>query len=267
MHRGKERERKSQKKGKEKHRNMPITMETAKESSKKRKRKHGNSGESIRKKEKATTLPGTDAPSAAPSATLRKPKESKKRKTDHSDVSDGEEDGDLGKIAKANEEEPDRELETTDEAEQVELPQSSAGEKDGDADKEQEVDSDEEGEEKPTNGKSNEVQLELPSVNAVSLPQTEAEPQKFSELNLSDKTMKAIADMKFETMTEIQRRGIPPLLAGRDVLGAAKTGSGKTLAFLIPAVEMLSALRFKPRNGIVASISRSLVFRLWSICL
>ncbi|KAG5304539.1 ATP-dependent RNA helicase HAS1 [Histoplasma capsulatum G186AR] len=247
---------------------MPITMETAKESSKKRKRKHGNSGESIRKKEKATTLPGTDAPSAAPSATLRKPKESKKRKTDHSDVSDGEEDGDLGKIAKANEEEPDRELETTDEAEQVELPQSSAGEKDGDADKEQEVDSDEEGEEKPTNGKSNEVQLELPSVNAVSLPQTEAEPQKFSELNLSDKTMKAIADMKFETMTEIQRRGIPPLLAGRDVLGAAKTGSGKTLAFLIPAVEMLSALRFKPRNGtgvIVVSPTRELALQIFGV--
>lgn len=83
----------------------------------------------------------------------------------------------------------------------------------------------------------------------LSLPQTGAEPQKFSELNLSPKTLQAIEDMKFDTMTEIQQRGIPPLLAGRDVLGAAKTGSGKTLAFLIPAVEMLSALRFKPRNG------------------
>ena len=34
-----------------------------------------------------------------------------------------------------------------------------------------------------------------------------------------------------------------------DVLGSAKTGSGKTLAFLIPAVELLSGLKFKPRNG------------------
>lgn len=83
----------------------------------------------------------------------------------------------------------------------------------------------------------------------LSLPATGSEPQKFSDINLSEKTMKAIADMKFENMTEIQRRGIPPLLAGRDVLGAAKTGSGKTLSFLIPAVEMLSSLRFKPRNG------------------
>jgi len=90
---------------------------------------------------------------------------------------------------------------------------------------------------------------ELPSTSALSLPPSGPDPKTFSDLNLSSKTMQAIEDMKFETMTEIQQRGIPPLLAGRDVLGAAKTGSGKTLAFLIPAVEMLSALRFKPRNG------------------
>lgn len=95
----------------------------------------------------------------------------------------------------------------------------------------------------------NTAQLDIPSVSGLSLPTTEKDPTRFSDLNLSSKTMQAIEDMKFETMTEIQQRGIPPLLAGKDVLGAAKTGSGKTLAFLIPAVEMLSALRFKPRNG------------------
>lgn len=92
---------------------------------------------------------------------------------------------------------------------------------------------------------------ELPSATGLSLPSIGEDPKRFSDLGLSSKTMKAIEDMKFETMTEIQQRGIPPLLAGRDVLGAAKTGSGKTLAFLIPAVEMLSALRFKPRNGML----------------
>ncbi|KAI0006425.1 ATP-dependent RNA helicase HAS1 [Xylariaceae sp. FL0662B] len=93
--------------------------------------------------------------------------------------------------------------------------------------------------------------------------------QNFSELNLSEKTMKAIKeDMGFEKMTAIQRRAIPPLLAGRDVLGAAKTGSGKTLAFLIPAVEMLSALRFKPRNGtgvIVVSPTRELALQIFGV--
>jgi len=87
------------------------------------------------------------------------------------------------------------------------------------------------------------------ATSALSLPGSDSEPLMFGDLGLSSKTMEAIQGMNFESMTEIQRRGIPPLLAGRDVLGAAKTGSGKTLAFLIPAVEMLSALRFKPRNG------------------
>ncbi|KAH0558378.1 ATP-dependent RNA helicase [Trichoglossum hirsutum] len=97
--------------------------------------------------------------------------------------------------------------------------------------------------------KPGDISIEIPSTAGLSLPSTGAEPQKFSDLSLSSNTMKAIEGMNFEKMTEIQRRGIPPLLAGRDVLGAAKTGSGKTLAFLIPAVEMLSSLRFKPRNG------------------
>jgi len=111
---------------------------------------------------------------------------------------------------------------------------------------------------------------DLPSALGVSLPNTNTanEPQKFSELSLSEKTMKAINEMPFHTMTEIQRRGIPPLLAGRDVLGAAKTGSGKTLAFLIPAVEMLYSLRFKPRNGtgvIVVSPTRELALQIFGV--
>ena len=99
------------------------------------------------------------------------------------------------------------------------------------------------------NGVNDNTKPERSLTSGLSLPSTGESHKRFSDLNLSSKTMQAIEDMKFDTMTEIQQRGIPPLLAGRDVLGAAKTGSGKTLAFLIPAVEMLSALRFKPRNG------------------
>lgn len=71
----------------------------------------------------------------------------------------------------------------------------------------------------------------------------------FSELELSEPTMRALEDMGFKTMTGIQEKAIPPLLTGKDVLGAARTGSGKTLAFLIPAIELLHRMKFKPRNG------------------
>lgn len=108
----------------------------------------------------------------------------------------------------------------------------------------------------------------LPKNDALLAPGADMNAQAFTDLNLSERTMKAIAEMGFTKMTEIQRRGIPPLLAGKDVLGAAKTGSGKTLAFLIPAVEMLHSLRFKPRNGtgvIVVSPTRELALQIFGV--
>ena len=108
---------------------------------------------------------------------------------------------------------------------------------------------------------------DLPSGTVPTMPTT-TEPTNFKDLDLNPKTMEAIQGMGFEKMTEIQRRGIPPLMTGRDVLGAAKTGSGKTLAFLIPAVEMLSAVRFKPRNGtgvIIISPTRELAFQIFGV--
>jgi ATP-dependent RNA helicase DDX18/HAS1 len=83
----------------------------------------------------------------------------------------------------------------------------------------------------------------------VNAPKAAYERVPFSTLSLSPPTSSAIQRMGFETMTEVQARTIPPLLAGKDVLGAARTGSGKTMAFLVPSVEMLSTLRFKPVNG------------------
>jgi ATP-dependent RNA helicase DDX18/HAS1 len=89
------------------------------------------------------------------------------------------------------------------------------------------------------------------STHADALAQSSQPPADmlFSSLNLSANTQAAISQMGFTKMTEVQARTIPPLLAGRDVLGAARTGSGKTIAFLVPSVELLSTLRFKPING------------------
>ncbi|KAK4483608.1 hypothetical protein RD792_010807 [Penstemon davidsonii] len=73
--------------------------------------------------------------------------------------------------------------------------------------------------------------------------------EAFSSLPLSEQTMNAVKDIGFQYMTQIQARAIPPLLEGKDVLGAARTGSGKTLAFLVPALELLYHIHFAPRNG------------------
>jgi ATP-dependent RNA helicase DDX18/HAS1 len=90
----------------------------------------------------------------------------------------------------------------------------------------------------------------------------------FSSLNLSPQSQAAINALGFVTMTEVQARTIPPLLSGRDVLGAARTGSGKTLAFLLPSIEILSTLKFKPANGtgiIILTPTRELALQIFSI--
>ncbi|GFV87200.1 probable ATP-dependent RNA helicase pitchoune [Trichonephila clavipes] len=92
----------------------------------------------------------------------------------------------------------------------------------------------------------------------------------FSSLKgkVSDKTLKAIAEMGFEKMTEIQAKSLPHLLEGRDTVVSAKTGSGKTLAFLILAVERMHRLKFKPRNGtgvMVISPTRELSMQTYGI--
>lgn len=62
-------------------------------------------------------------------------------------------------------------------------------------------------------------------------------PKLFSELGLSAEVLKAIDKLGFEQASPIQAASIPPLLAGKDIVGQSQTGSGKTAAFGIPAVE------------------------------
>ncbi|QIW99980.1 hypothetical protein AMS68_005498 [Peltaster fructicola] len=90
---------------------------------------------------------------------------------------------------------------------------------------------------------------DLPSDLGVTLPNTSVEAQKFAELNLSERTMKAIQAMPYDTMTEIQRRAIPHHLPGE-------------------TFSMLHSLRFKPRNGtgvIVVSPTRELALQIFGV--
>jgi len=89
---------------------------------------------------------------------------------------------------------------------------------------------------------------------SVSASASSSKQLPFSSYDLSSQTQEALGEMGFKTMTPIQAKSIPLLLAGKDVLGAARTGSGKTLAFLIPAIELLHRLKFKPMNGNVLLI-------------
>ncbi|HSQ30040.1 MAG TPA: DEAD/DEAH box helicase [Gemmatimonadaceae bacterium] len=61
----------------------------------------------------------------------------------------------------------------------------------------------------------------------------------FRGLGLSSKLLDTLASLGYEEPTPIQREAIPPLLAGRDLLGQAATGTGKTAAFALPLLERI----------------------------
>ncbi len=74
----------------------------------------------------------------------------------------------------------------------------------------------------------------------------------FNQLNLIQPIVRAVTEAGYTSATEIQKKAIPPLLKGMDVLGCAQTGTGKTAAFAIPILQKLEASN--KRTGIRALV-------------
>src|SRR6266550_8822860 len=65
-------------------------------------------------------------------------------------------------------------------------------------------------------------------------------PEAFAALGVRPSILRALAELKFETPSEIQSLLIPRALAGVDILGQARTGTGKTAAFGIPILQRVT---------------------------
>jgi ATP-dependent RNA helicase RhlE len=89
----------------------------------------------------------------------------------------------------------------------------------------------------------------------------------FSELGLSEPLLRAIDAAGYMQPTPIQAAAIPPLLAGRDVMGIAQTGTGKTAAFVLPMLQMLAALPGHAAPGapraLILAPTRELAAQIW----
>jgi len=62
---------------------------------------------------------------------------------------------------------------------------------------------------------------------------------RFEQLGLPEHVLKAVNDLGYETPSPIQEKAIPPLLAGKDIIGQAQTGTGKTAAFALPILSRI----------------------------
>ncbi|HMJ02832.1 MAG TPA: DEAD/DEAH box helicase [Conexibacter sp.] len=83
----------------------------------------------------------------------------------------------------------------------------------------------------------------------------------FAELGLSDTLLDALHDVGYESPSPIQEQGIPPLLAGSDVIGQAQTGSGKTAAFGLPLIESIDP-EVHEVQGLVLTPTRELCIQV-----
>ena len=76
----------------------------------------------------------------------------------------------------------------------------------------------------------------------------------FKELNLSAPLLHAVQEAGYETPSPIQAAAIPPVLAGRDLMGCAQTGTGKTAAFALPMLDRLTANAPRRKGAVRALI-------------
>ncbi|KAG8499402.1 hypothetical protein CXB51_005920 [Gossypium anomalum] len=74
----------------------------------------------------------------------------------------------------------------------------------------------------------------------------------FESLNLRTNVYRGIKRKGYRVPTPIQRKTMPLILAGNDVVAMARTGSGKTAAFLVPMLEKLK--QHVPQGGVRALI-------------
>lgn len=74
----------------------------------------------------------------------------------------------------------------------------------------------------------------------------------FDALGLPENLVTAVASLGFTSSTPIQAKTIPPLLAGKDVLGEAQTGTGKTAAFGLPALAKIDVSIKRPQLIVLA---------------
>ena len=89
---------------------------------------------------------------------------------------------------------------------------------------------------------------------------------KFSDLNLIPPILKAAAEAGYEEPSPIQQKAIPPVLAGRDLLGCAQTGTGKTAAFAMPILQRLAAAPApsggRPIRALILTPTRELALQI-----
>ena len=88
------------------------------------------------------------------------------------------------------------------------------------------------------------------------------ERETFDIFKLNKQILSAVEDAGYTTPTLIQKKAIPPILAGQDVMGVAQTGTGKTAAFVLPLLMKLKYAQDPGPRALILSPTRELAMQI-----
>ena len=85
----------------------------------------------------------------------------------------------------------------------------------------------------------------------------------FQEFKLNKQLFNAIDDLGYQQPSEIQKKAIPLVLHGHDVIGIAQTGTGKTAAFVLPLLMKVKYAQGDSPRALILAPTRELVMQVY----
>jgi len=90
----------------------------------------------------------------------------------------------------------------------------------------------------------------------------EQKSNTFDQFKLNRQILDAVADLGFTEPTAIQRKAIPRVLSGHDILGIAQTGTGKTAAYMLPIIMKVKYAQGNDPRVLVLAPTRELAMQI-----
>ena len=93
---------------------------------------------------------------------------------------------------------------------------------------------------------------------------TPTETHKWSDMNLKENLLRGIYSHGFENPSPIQKKGIMPILTGRDVIAQAQSGTGKTGAFTVSTLQCVDET-LNEVQGLLLAPTRELAIQIHDV--
>jgi ATP-dependent RNA helicase RhlE len=88
------------------------------------------------------------------------------------------------------------------------------------------------------------------------------EESTFEQFKLNRQLLDAVGEAGFSTPTEIQRKSIPVILGGQEVIGIAQTGTGKTAAYLLPLLMKVKYAQGEDPRAVILVPTKELTLQI-----